>query len=312
MFDVVYGRPAYSASDGVDPTRSFYGASINYGPVLGELEVGTYFIQQDIEGVDDRQAVGLELRYFGENQSVWGMLDYDTLYEELGSAFLQASWRFSNRSSLYGSYDRRHSPSLSTGNGLIGQPFADFAQLLEIYPVEEIRQFSIDRSALSTTYTLGMSHSVSPKIQINADLNQTSVDATPESGGVPATPEATYRYLTASLVASSLLKEGDVSIFGLRYSDSDTSKVMTLTLDSRFPFGRTWRVNPRLRVDKREGLADSSDEWLYTPAIRIQYRRSQRFRVELEAGKQFAERETDVLDSDRESFFVNLGYQVFF
>lgn len=312
LVEAVFGKPAYSATDGVDSERSFYGASLNYGPILGELELGAFFVRQDIEGVDDRQAVGAEFRYFGENQSVWGLIDYDTLYDELGSAFLQANWRFANRLSLYGSYDRRHSPFLSTGNGLIGQPFETFADLLEIYPEKEIRQFSVDRSPLSTTYTLGMSHSLSPKIQINADINETSVEETPESGGVPGTPATTFRYFATSIVASSLLKEGDVSIFGLRYSDSDTSRVMTLTLDSRFPFGKTWRVNPRLRIDRREGLADSSYEWLYTPGIRIQYRRSQRFRIELEAGKQFAQRESVAADTDRESFFFNLGYQVFF
>ncbi|MDH3751415.1 MAG: hypothetical protein OEU40_12535, partial [Gammaproteobacteria bacterium] len=255
---------------------------------------------------------GTEFRYFGTNQSVWGLIDYDTLYSELGSAFLQASWRFANRLTLHGSFDRRHSPFLSAGNALIGQPFETFSDLLEIFPEDEIRQFSIDRSPLSTTYTLGVSHSLSPKLQINADMNQTTVDATPESGGVPATPATTYTYFSTSLVASSLFKEGDVSILGLRYSDSDTSKVMSLTLDSRFPFGKTWRVNPRLRVDRRETLADSSYEWLYTPGIRIQYRRSQRFRVELEAGKQFSQRDSVGVDLDRESFFFNIGYQVFF
>jgi tetratricopeptide (TPR) repeat protein len=312
LVNAVFGKPAYSATDGVDSSRTFYGASVNYGPILGDLEVGAFFIQQDIEGIEDRQAVGAEFRYFGTNQSVWGLIDYDTLYNELGSAFLQASWRFANRLTLHGSIDQRHSPFLSTGNALIGQPVADFATLLEIYPEDEIRQFGIDRSPLSTTFTLGLSHSLTPKLQISADINQTTVDATPESGGVPATPETSYTYFATSLVASSLLKEGDVTIVGVRYSDSDTANVISLTLDSRYPIGKSWRINPRLRVDRRESLADSSDEWLYTPGIRVQYRRSQRFRIELEAGKQIARRDSVNADLDRESFFFNLGYQVFF
>ncbi|MDH3349968.1 MAG: SPOR domain-containing protein [Gammaproteobacteria bacterium] len=312
LVNAVFGKPAYSATDGIDSARTFYGASVNYGPILGDLEVGAFFIQQDIEGMEDRQAVGAEFRYFGTNQSIWGLIDYDTLYEELGSAFLQASWRFANRLTLHGSIDRRHSPFLSTGNALIGQPVTDFANLMEIYPEDEIRQLGMDRSPLSTTVTLGLSHSLTPKLQINADINQTSVDASPESGGVFATPETSYTYFATSLVASSLIKEGDVTIFGLRHSNSDTTNVFSLTLDSRFPFGRTWRVNPRLRVDRRESLADSGDEWLYTPGIRVQYRRGQRFRIELEAGKQFAQRESANADLDRESFFFNLGYQVFF
>jgi hypothetical protein len=312
LLNAVVGKPAYSSSDGIDSARSFYGASINYGPILEELELGLYFIKQEIEGLDDRQAVGAEFRYFGENQSFWGLIDYDTLYNELGSAFLQGSWRFASRLSLHGSIDRRHSPFLSTGNALIGQPVLEFADLLELLPEEEIKQLGLDRSPVSTTYTIGLSHSLSPKLQINADVNQTSVDETPESGGVAATPSTTYRYYASSLVASSLFKEGDVTILGARYSDSDTARVVSLTFDSRYPIGRAWRINPRLRVDRRERFADPDYEWLYTPGIRVQYRRSRNVRIELEAGKQFSQRETLGADLDRESYYINIGYQSFF
>jgi hypothetical protein len=67
-----------------------------------------------------------------------------------------------------------------------------------------------------------------------------------------------------------------------------------------------------LRIDRRERLNDSSNEWLLTPGIRIHYRRSQRFRLELEAGKQFSQRESSVIDIDRESYYLNIGYQAFF
>ena len=312
LFNAVYGKPAYSASDSIDSARTFYGASATYRPPLDGLELGLFYIQQDIEGIEDRQAVGGEFRYFGSNQSLWGLVDYDTSYNQLGSAFLQGSWRFASRLSLHGSLDRRHSPFLSAGNAMIGQPVLAFADLLELYPVEEIRQFGLDRSPLSTTYTLGLSHSLTPKLQINANINQSTIEATPESGGVLATPGSTYNYYSGSMVASSLLKEGDVSIVTVRYSDSGTARVMSFSLDSRFPFGRTWRINPRLRVDRRQRLTNDSYEWLYTPGIRVQYRRSQKFRIEFEAGKQFSQQDLVGIDLDRESYFINLGYQAFF
>jgi len=312
LLNAVVGKPAYSAADGIDDERSFVGASVTYGPVLEDLEVGAYVIQQDIEGLDDRQAVGAEFRYFGTRQSLWGLVDYDTLYDELGSAFLQGSWRFDSRLTLHGSIDRRHSPFLSTGNALIGQPVLEFSQLLELLPVEEIVQLALDRSPVSTTYTLGASQSLTPRLQLNADVSHTSVDETPESGGIAATPSYTYDYYSANIVASSLLREGDVTILGARYSDSGTAKVISLTFDSRYPFGRAWRINPRLRIDRRERLNESEYEWLYTPGVRIQYRRSQRFRLELEAGRQFSERDMNGTDLDRESYYVNLGYQAFF
>lgn len=312
LLNSVVGQPVNSASDDVGSERTFYGASVNYGPIIENLELGLFFVQQNIEDVEDRRAVGTEIRYFGTNQSLWGLIDYDTSFGDISSAFLQGSWRFGSHSSIHGSFDRRYSPYLSTGNAQIGQPVQNFAEMLVFFSEEEIRQLSLDRSPQTTSYTLGVSHSISPRLQINADGNQTSIDATPESGGVAATPFATYRYFSTSLVVSSIFKEGDVSMIGLRASDSDSTKVLSLNLDSRFPFGRTWRINPRLRVDRRQIMSDQSTEWLYTPGIRIQLRHSQKYRVELEAGKQFSQRDSDIIDFDRESYYVNVGYQAFF
>lgn len=312
LVNAVVGKPAYSSSDGVDSARTFYGTGVTYGPILGGLELGGYFIQQTIEGIDDRQAVGAEFRYFGENQNIWGMLDYDTSYSEISNAYLQASWRFASRFSVHGSVDRRRSPFLSTGNALIGQPVATFGELIDIFAEDELRQMALDRSPLSTTASFGIAHTLTPRLQINADANRTTVEATPDSGGVFGAPASTYSYLSSSLVASSLFREGDVLIIGARYSDSDTAAVATLTLDGRFPIGRALRINPRLRVDRRERFGEEDYEWIYTPGLRIQYRRGRRFRLELEAGKQFSQRQTEFSDLNRESYFVNVGYQAFF
>lgn len=314
QLNTVIGKPAYSSSDGIDSSRTFYGVSAHYGPILENLDLGAFYIAQDVEGVQDRQAVGAEFRYFGTNQSLWGMVDYDIAYRELANAFLQGSWRFESHLSIHGLVDRRGSPFLSASNALIGQPVLTFKELAQIYSEDELRQLGRDRTSLSTTFTIGLSYPISPRLQINADASQSTMDATPASGGVFATEESTYKYYSGSLVASSILKEGDVSIISARFSDSDTSRVISLTFDSRYPIGRTWRINPRLRVDRRQRLADPNYEWLYTPGIRLQYRRSQRFRITLEAGKQYSQRDTGIADLnlDRESYFFNIGYQSFF
>jgi hypothetical protein len=44
----------------------------------------------------------------------------------------------------------------------------------------------------------------------------------------------------------------------------------------------------------------------------MQYRWNRKFRLELEVGKRFSERETNTINLDRESYFINLGYQAFF
>ena len=312
LINTVIGKPAYSSSDGIDSSRSFYGASVNYGPVLENLDLGLFYIQQDIENVRDRQAVGGEFRYFGDKQSLWGMADYDLHFGELASAFLQGSWRFESRLSIHALANKRGSPFLSSGNAIIGQPVSSFAELATIFSADELSQLGKDRTADSTNYSVGLSYPITQKLQINSDIGQSTIDATPASGGVLATPGSTYSYYSGSLLASSLIKEGDVSIFSLRYSDSETTQVISMTVDSRYPFGRTWRINARLRVDRRQLASDGSEQWLYTPGIRIQYRRSQKFRLEFEAGKLFSQLDSASINQDRESYFVNLGYQVFF
>lgn len=312
LISAVAGKPVNSASDGTDGSRSFYGISANFGPVAENLDIGGFYIRQSVEGFSDREAVGAELRYFDSSRSLWGLLDYDTSYKELGSAFLQGTWRFESQFAINALIDRRRSPFLSTSNALIGQPFDDFETLASAFSEEQLRQLSLDRSAITTTYTLGASHPLGPKFQLNGNVTQSSVSATPESGGVAATPETVYQYFSTTLVASSLLREGDVTIFGLRYSRSESTNVTSLHLDARFPLSRSFYLNPRLRVDYKEILADSSTEWILSPGLRLQYRLGRTARVRFDAGKQFAVRDTVGINVDRESYFVNLGYQVFF
>jgi hypothetical protein len=205
----------------------------------------------------------------------------------------------------------RRSPFLSLGNALVGQQLESFSDMTLLFTEEELRQFALDRSPQVTTLSTGLSKPLSPKLQFNLNASLSTIDATPETAGVAATEETEYSYFSADFVASSLFTEGDVGIFGFRYSQSDTTDVYSINLDSRFPIGRTWRINPRLRVDYREIQSDQSTQWTYTPAVRIQFRPGRHWRLELEAGKQYSRRDMVLSDQDRESNFIYLGYQYF-
>jgi len=306
------GQPVNSASDGIGGPRSFKGVSATYGPIADNLDIGGFYIQQSVEGISDREAVGVEVRYFDSGRSFWGLIDYDISYNELGSAFLHGAWRFESQMMINASLDRRRSPFLRTSNALIGQPFESFSNLLDVLGEDELRQLSLDRSAITTTYTLGASYPLSPRFQINGNVTFSSISETPESGGVAATPSSTYSYFGANLVASSLLREGDVSIFGVRYSQSASTKVTSLSIDTRFPITRSLYINPRLRVDYKQILSSSSTEWVYMPGLRMQYRFGRSMRILLDAGRLIANRDSVGANVDRVSYFVNIGYQAFF
>ena len=311
-FEAVAGRPVYSTARDPDDSRAFQGISTTFAPFDNSLDFGLFYLEQQIDGLTDRQAVGAELRYFGDTQSLWSIVDYDVEFEELGSLFLQGSWRLPASFTITGVVDRRRSPFLSLGNALVGQQLESFEELRLFFTEEEIRQFALDRSASTTTYTFGLSRPFSPKLSMNFNASLSSIDATPESGGVAATPDSEYSYYSADVVASSLLTEGDVGILGFRYAVSGTTDVYSTTIDTRFPAGGGWRISPRLRVDYREIHTDRSTQWIYTPGLRLQYRMGRRARFELQTGKQFSTREMAASDQDRESWFVNVGYQLFY
>ena len=310
-FEAVAGEPVYSTSIDYEDSRLFYGLSATFAPFNNALEIGSFLLAQEIEGLTDRRAAGAELRYFGESGSVWGILSYDTEFAELGSAFLQGSWRLPGNLTVTGLLDVRRSPFLSLGNALVGQQSENFAELTILFTEEELRQFALDRSPEVTTVSTGLSRPLSPKLQFNLNASLSTIDETPESGGVAATEKSEYSYYSADFVASSLFTEGDVGIVGVRYSTSDATDVYSLNLDLRFPLGRKWRINPRLRADYREIGSDQSTQWIYTPALRIQFRPGRHWRLELEAGKRFSRREMVLSDQDRESNFIYLGYQYF-
>ena len=222
------------------------------------------------------------------------------------------SWRLPADFTITGLADRRQSPFLSLGNAIIGQQVENFAEMLTLFTGEEIRRFALDRSAVTTTYSVGMARPFTPKLSLNLNASLSSIEATPESGGVAATPDSEYSYYSADLVASSIFTEGDVGIFGFRYAVTSTTDVYSTMVDTRFPIGRKWRISPRLRVDYREINTDGSTQWIYTPGLRVQFRPTRRMRLEFQGGKQFSTREMATTDQERESWFINVGYQYFY
>jgi len=309
-FDAVAGQPVYSTANSDEQSRQFYGVSSNFTPFSNNVEFGVFYLEQEIDSLTDRQAVGAEARYFGESVSAWGSVDYDSAFSELSSAFVHGSWRLPGKLTISGSLDRRRSPFLSLGNALLGQRSQDFGLLAQTLTEAEIRQQALDRSAMTSTTTLGISRPLTPHLQLNINANRSIIDAMPASGDAPATPDNEYIYFSTDLVSSSLVREGDVGILSLRYATSDSADVYTVNLDARFPIGRKWRINPRLRLDYREINSDMSTQYTYTPGLRLQYRLGRRGRFELDAGKRFSSRDMATTDLDQESYFISLGYQL--
>lgn len=307
------GYPVNSSRDNFDDTRYFYGLNLELHGFARGWDANTFIIEQRADSLVDRRAVGGELRYFDVNRSFFTLVDYDLLYDELNTAQLLANWTATDKTTVNLMLDYRNSPILTTTNALQGQTVLTLEELLASYTEDEIYGIARDRTATSRLATLGMSHPITEKLQVSGDVTLSKLSSTTGSAGVAAVPGTDVEYFyNLQLIGSNLLKEGDITILGLRFIDATTSNTTSLSLNTRYPVSAELRVNPRFRADFRQNLMDGTEQFIYRPSARVTWNVRRRFRLEAELGGEWSDREIVTGSSKSQSYFINLGYRADF
>jgi hypothetical protein len=307
------GYPVESTRDSVETSRQFIGVAVDFERLIGEWTVSPYVTRQTIEGIRDRQAVGVDLRYFDERRTLASMVDYDVDYGELNTLLVLGTWRLTDRLSLTGLVDRRASPVLTTRNALIGQPVGTIEELLLVWTEDEIRQIARDRTADSSTVTLGLATPLAERWQVNADITRTEIGAGTASAGVAAIPgTGVQTYYSASFVGSALFAASDVSVFTLRAGKSEQFSSSQLMWDLRIPVGRKLRLNPRVSVAVWDGTSSAVSRETVTPSLRLLLNGSRHYRLEMETGTHTVTRTDPRSEQKATGRFLNLGYRADF
>ena len=312
-FNVMGGYPVRTTADGIETERNFYGTAINFEQIADRVDLGFFYNLQKIDGLQNREAIGTEVRYFDDTKSLIALVDYDIGFKKLNNFVLMGNWHVRKSLTLSGSIDHRTSPYLTTRNALIGQEATTIEELLQIYSGDEIRQLAEDRSGKVTSYRLGASQSLSERFQLNADITMTEFESNAASADASGfTNQDTQYYGSLNLVGSRLFMDRDTTIFGLRYVDSGTMATSTFSIDSRFPLNRQFRINPRFRMSFRDAKRSGVDSWIASPSLRLLYRIGRRWRLDFEAGGQWIDRKSPTDTGDRSSWFLYFGYRLDF
>ncbi len=311
----VLGAPVASSSNtGIDYDRYFYGLSADIGQIAEAWDFNLFAIQQIADGAVDRRAVGGEVRYFRPGRSVFTLVDYDLLYNELNTFLMLANVTLeATRTTLNMTLDVRKSPILTTSNAIQGQGVTNLGGLLNTVSTGTARHLAADRTLDSRSLTLGGTQPLSDHYQLSAEMTASYLSGAPASGGVAASKATgTDFFYSTQLIGSSLFKDGDVTIFGLRFNDVATSNTYTVSLNTRYPVTRAWRVNPRLRFDFRKNV-DHTEQLSFRPEFRTTYRIRRRLQLEFEAGGEWIRQELSPRDrAESLSYFVNIGYRMEF
>jgi len=300
----------YSTDDDVESDRYLYGLGFDVGPFFIALSGNVYAIEQRVDGMVDRRAVGGELRYADKRVSAFGLLDYDVYFDVLNVASLLGTWTFDGGATMTAGYDERMVPILTTSNALQGQTSNSIADLRDLYSDSEIRDLARDRSARSRSATIGGTFPVNDFVRLTGDLTWLRMTGTDGSGDVEATPgTGNELFWTGQVIGSGLLMSSDISAFALRCADTHEWESVGTTLTTRIPIGIRWRVSPRFLFDYRM-LDGGGDQVVLRPATRLEWTWGESLDLELEVGGEWLSQESDdTRDEQPWGYFVSVGYR---
>ena len=311
----VAGFPVDSSKQtSIETDRHFYGLNLDWQTWGDRLEVNVFAINQEVDRLTDRQAIGGQFSYFDNIDYLFGLIDYDIHFSELNAVMLNGRHRFENETNVSLSLNIRKSPYLSTRNALIGQQADSISDLIDtLFTEDEIEDLALDRTMESRTATVSVSHPLSDQYDINGSVTVTDISDTPTSGGVTGieSSDASFYYST-ELLGRSIFIDNDISIFGIRYSDLNNSTITSAYTNLRLPLWPEWRINPRFRVDFRENI-NGTDQWTYSPRVQVQYRPRRNMFFELETGALLYDQDTTLgVNEQFQIYFFYLGYRYIF
>ncbi len=306
------GYPVEQTEDTIQTNRSFATVAVAYTPQGKHWDASLFFARQQFDGLQDRQAVGAEMRYLAPIGSLVALIDYDIFYKSLNAATLIGTVQVPDRWTLSFDLEHRNSPILTTRNALIGQPVTTIAEMQQVFTDDQIFQLAQDRTPVTSNYGLTATRPIGERFQFSAAVFATQTGATVASGGVDAQPATglNFTYQT-QLYASNAWRPGDFHVLSFTYADNETGKIYSIGATSRFPMAGAWRLGPRFTIDRRELATDRSTEYAFVPSLLVDYLKDGRL-VQLEIGGQLGKR--DALDQTQNTkrYYVSLAYRIAF
>jgi outer membrane protein assembly factor BamD (BamD/ComL family) len=310
LVSAMFGKPVFhSFFDTELPEKVFYGVKADVESSDKKLGSNMFFVQQEVDGILDRQAVGADLRYARKGLSIFGLLDYDVSYSELSLFNLRIGWNYTDSNKLNFSYNRRNLVMTSqAANTIPGITTID--QLEELISESEIREIAQKRTVVNQTLTIGNSYQYSKQRQLNVDVTLLHTAETPAVanplGGVVDGYGATDQQFIYSLqfISSDTFVARDLYVLGMRRSDFDTYTDNSAYINARIPLLGKWRTGLRLNVSKRDSESFGKRTTI-SPVVKLSYRLSRAWSFDAELGMDFVD---NVGQPDEERRRMRLSY----
>jgi hypothetical protein len=317
--NAVAGNPAEFR----DPfRRSVYGTSLDYTPQLGRPGVSVYYVEQTLDGVKDRQAIGSEIRYFDQYRTLFTLLDYDVNFKQVNIAMLQGNLRTEGGTNYYTNADIRRSPSLGLTTALPGQisqdpfnPTLSFRSLLQSslsnLGLGPLRDAAAALTAVSSFYTVGFIHPLTPRLQLGADYRQANISGTEASGIQQAQGgSGTSHIFSGQALLNSMLRTNDAFNANASYILAPLYDGQNYNFAYILPI-ENWRFEGLLGYYYQTD-SQSQRQTRWSPNARVVYRMKNRISFELNVGGEIFDETGPIREQHSRRTFIYTGYRLDF
>lgn len=299
----------------LDSQRHFYGLSVDLTSFAEHWSGSAFAINQEIDGITDRRAVGGEVRYFDAQRSAYALLDYDASYRRLNIGMLQGTWVTESGFNWNLLADYRMTPSLQSANALIGEPSSSMHRLLATVSESRVRAMALERTAVARLFFLGVSRPVNATWQLGADFRLSNIGALPamlSSTGVlmPASPATGDVYnVNLQAIGTGLLSQRDITVFNAGLIAGPSYRGRSFAINNLSVVQEKWTVEPSLRMYWQHDTLNNDLRRL-SPGLRVSYRWREKVAFEFEGALEHTRISGPTQNENTLRKFFSIGYRI--
>jgi hypothetical protein len=309
----------------------FYGANVDIGPIGQAWSGNAYFINQMIDTVVDRRAVGGELRFASNGKNAYSLVDYDISYGVLNVAMINGTWATEGTTYTVLA-DHRRTPYLQTTNALYGVPDAS-VDMVTSANADVLRTQAKAVTATSDLFMAGVLHAVTKDWQLGGDVRMNRISGTGQTSCLVILPGTSTLFLSPNAITDApcslqaLPGTGNIWTYSMQaiganfpfenttfvanasYLTSPAYRGESVTMNFLTRLGAQWQFDTFMILYHQK---DSSNVELYrvTPTIRLDYRFRNSLTFEASGGVEntLTDSPTQKDNTLREFFFVGLRW----
>jgi hypothetical protein len=305
----IAGYPASAAEDVFNHARQVFGISATTGQLVQSWELNSYLVEQQENGQIVGRSLGGAIRYLKPGRSMLMYLDYDPVSSSIGTLMASGAVKLPRKTTVSATLDLQSRPIPALQQKYLTQSMMVMDDWDWIVPNDRLAYHTGGGASEVGLLAVDISYALSRRINLRGDL--VMLDITNEANAVTKAESSEY-YYHLKLTGKDLLMPGDRNKLDLRRSVTESGQTYTASIDNKYTIKPFWNLISQLRTDYHHPADDSSNRWVASPKVIMEYQPTKQFGFHIEAGGNVSNGENSAADNSRASYFLNLSYQAKF